>query len=469
MVKRSTLITVLLVILIFSFTTSGYGQSYRRTITAWFNNIQVEVDGEKLEMANEPLIFDNKVYMPMEELADALYLNLVYDEKESKVRINTNRIFEVDPDTSSVPVTFQKHYELESLKNQVSELRGIVNRLQGGRIEYKEIKTVAEMEKYIKEHFKELGTLTMDIEFKELSKDSYLLEASFGHDIRKWEDLDRRTIENWVDDVFYAVRLLFNSNAVIEGSIKDRSITTGTRHASYYTRGKLLYFDFKLAEHKENQLVDGARIERALKDRLSTYYHENFKYEVFVNRKDVDVVISLDGNNFNNWSTQMKMLYLKRIKTEIYRIDDTVNINGRIINSRNNDILLRFSIQDDVIRSADLLTDIENDLKKNYSRLYYDKYLFNLNINVYEGYSGAFEVIVEIDVTKDDASLKLLKDKGEYILRNHLNGAFKYIEGIYDVDIYGEIVDKNLDFICDLEFYRPSAGHARSLQPIIFP
>ncbi|KAB3529388.1 hypothetical protein F8154_14795 [Alkaliphilus pronyensis] len=469
MLKRSSIVTTFIIILIFTFTTSSYTDSYRRNITAWFNNIQVEIDGEKLEMADEPIVFEDKVYMPIEELADALYINFVYDEDEAMVRINTNRLFDVDTDTSSVPLTFQKHYELESLRKQVAEMEEEINRLQDGRLPYARIRTLEEMEEYIKEHFKVLKDINMSIQLLDLGRNEYSLNASFGNEISKWKELDRREVEGWIDDIYYAIRHFYDPEAKLEGIIRASSLKSGSQYTSYYTRGNMLYFDFMLSEHKKSPLIDGVKIENALNKKLKNYNNEVFTYEVFVNNNDVDLLVYYEKKKFDNWSPTSKMQYLKRIRTEVDRIYEDVNIDGKIIYSKNDEATLRFSISDDFISSYDLVVEMEEYINKTYDEFKYSGDTFKFNYKIYESYSNAFEVVLDGDFEIDDSDWEDVMDHGESSFRSHVQKVFRYLEGIYDVDIFGEVRDASLRSICDVEYYSTGSGSYRYVHPIIFP
>lgn len=449
------------------FTSSSFTQTYSRNITAWFYNLSVEVDGEKLYLENEPFIYNNEVYMPLQELADLLYMNLNYDPNERVIKIDSNRLNVTDPNASVVPIAFQKNYELETLQRRIKELEQEITMLKAGKLPYQKISTLAEMETYLKNNFKTLEGIPMTLRLRLVGTNQYRLEAYFNSQhLTQWNNLNRRDIEAWVDDAFYAIRDLFNSKAVIQGDIRIGSYSN-SQYASYWTKGDRLFYEFRQADHKKNLYVDGTKIEQALNQRLKYYNNATFTYEVFVNQYDVDIVASFD-KNVKGWSPQLKMQYLKRLKTEVERVYSTVNVNGRIVEAGKTESTLRFSFEGDTIRSFDLMNEIETYLNKNYKNFNYGGTTFAFTYRVSEGYSGAFTIDLEGNFANTDNAWIRVKDNGEYSFRSYIQTSYRYVEGLWNVDIFGQVVDKNLQPVTSTEFYRPGDYGSRYLQELMF-
>ncbi len=461
--RKKILITTITVLLISTiFTTPSFTQSYSRSITAWFNNLTLEVDGVKANLKNEPFIYNNEVYVPLRELSDHVMFNYQHDEKSKTLKLKTNR------NNNKAVDNYQHNYEVIDLRNQIVELQKEIDKLQDGKFPYRKISTTLEMENYLKEHFKKLKDVPMNIRFRHKGGNKYDFSAVFSsNDLNKWNSLSRRDIENWVDDIFYVTRDLFNRNAEIEGDFRLTAFNTGIRYANYWTRGNRLFFDYKLADHKKNQMVDGTRIENALNLQIKHYHNASFTYKVFVNQSDIDIVVSYN-HNFNNWTPALKMQYLTRLRTEVEKLYDSVSVNGRVVNSVTNQTELRFSFEGEDIRSVDLLNDLEKHLNLHYKHFYYGGHTLTFTYRVNESYSGSFEVIMEGNFTENSEAWQQVRNGGEVALRYFIQSSFDHIESVWDVDIFGTVRDKNLNSIGDVEYFSTSQYGIRIVQPIIF-
>lgn len=462
MTNKIKKISALVLFFTLAFSLAAYSRAYSRNITAWFNNIQVVLDGKSVDLGAEPFIFDNRVYVPIEELADKLYMNVNYDEKEKKLSINSNRPYASD---SNLPVAYQKENELFFLRVQVADLKKELEILKGGRFPYRDINNAADMEKYLNEHLKEIEGINTSIRLLSLGGDRYRLSVVFKYsDLTEWNLLGRRDIEGWVDDLFYAVRELFNEEAVIEGTVRHDSAIQQNRLVSFYTRGDRLYYDFERASFKRSQEVDGVRLEQELSQRLRSYNSLTFDYEVYVNHNDVDIFVTPSRDDFFEWTPVTKMQYLRRLSTELQRLYPYVYVNGRVKDTSNT---FRFSIEGEAISSADLLDETEDYLNSNFrSFTFVDTFAFKYTVS--EGHSSSFQINLEGDFSKQDSAWVNATSHARFSFEAMIRNAFSYVNNIWNVDIFGEVTDENGEPICDLEYYSTSPHGIRSLQPILY-
>ncbi len=464
MTKNSKRLMVFVLLFTLLLSGASYSRTYSRSITAWFNNIQVILDGKTINLSNEPFIFENRVYMPIEELSDSLYMNYDYNDKEGIVTIDSNRLNISDPNSSAAPVTFQKEYELALVKYQNEKLQKELDLMKEGRYPYRRINTVSEMESYLKDHFSILEDINMTIQLVSSGKNKYTLNIVFDYfSISKWNVLGRRTIENYVDDLFYSIKDLFNSQAEIEGSIRHNSTYNNIKLVSYYTKGNRLFYDFTQAHLKSSQLVDGTKLEKELHDSIKQYNGISFTYEVFVSQGDIDLIIVTDSEFFK-WSPSLKMNFLRRLKSEIMKVNPYIYVNGKIKDPLN---VYQFSIEGDEIRSVDLLVEVEDFLNTNFKNFSYAEN-FSFTYSVSEGYSNNFKIDIQGNFSNNNSNWIALKNNAELPFRFFIQSAYQYVENIWDVDIFGELIDKDHNSICDLEFYPSNQYQYRSLQPIIF-
>jgi len=447
------------------FSVAAYSGTYSRTITAWFSNIQVMLDGEELPLETEPFIYDNVVYMPIIDLADALFMKADYDVDSNILHIDSNRFVIGNVDTAVPPFTLASRRELESLRAHIAQLENQIAFLTDDRFKYKSIESLSELEDYLEENFARVNDIPVSHQLRRLSGNRHRLIVTFNSQYKdEWESLDRREIENWIDDVFHVSRQLYKFELDLEGFFRDSATISAEKYVSFLTRGNMLFFDFKIAEHKKNQLIDGIKLENALNRRLRFSINESFSYEVFVNNNDVDIIIHFNRDNFDDWSFSRINTYLERLKREVEKVYSHINVDGRIICNNSNKTELTFSILDGRIRSYDLLEKLEDYLNDKYETFRASGDTFTFTYTVNESHAATLEIILTGDFDASDSDWQDVENYREHSFRIFVQNAFIYVDSLWSVDIFGEVRDENNDPICELDFDSDS----RTLQDLIF-
>ena len=453
----------LILAFVIMFSIVAYSGSHSRTITAWFDNIQVMLDGEVLPLDNEPFIYDDVIYMPIIDLADALFMKVNFDDESSILHIDSNRFGIDNVDTAIAPYTLASRRELESLRTHITQLENQIAFLTDARFKYKDIELLSELEDYLQENFNQLMDIPVSHRLKRFSGNRHRLIATFNTRYKdEWESLNRRDIENWVDDVFHVSRQLYSADLELEGFFRDSA--AARNYVSFLTRGNMLFFDFEIAKHKENQLIDGIKLENALNSRLRFNINESFSYEVFVNNNDADLIVYFSRDNFDDWSFSRINRYLERLLTEVERVYSYINVDGRIICANSNKTELRFSFIDGEIRSYDLLERLEDYLNDRYETFRAGGNTFTFDYRVYEGHGDTIEIILIGDFDASSSAWQDVENTREHSFRIFIQNAFRYVENIWSIDIYGEVRDENDDYICELDF----DSESRTLQPLVF-
>lgn len=455
----------LLAVVVFSIT--AFTESYVRSINAWFNNIKVKVDGKEILLDKEPFIFDDNLYLPSSVLERGLNLDCYYAQNGNIVNIQTSGQLDPDSETSLSSIIQQKNYERQSLSRQLEETEKELHRLKQSKFPYRRINTVGEMETYLKDHFKYLDEIPMAINLAKLPNNKYRIIAIPTTSSGLLSSLDRRDIEGWVENMFSAIRELYDTNANVEGYI--RRSTYATNHVDYYTSGNRLYFNFARLQNKESSQIDGIRLEEKLnKGNLRRYNNVSFSYEVFVNRYDIDLVIHFDQKQFYNWEPSTKIRYLNSVKREIELFNAYINVKGKIVdnNKAKDNTVFVFGIVDGTVRSLDLLQDAKTYLNKNYSTFYHEGKIFKFSYHIEEGKDEQLIINIDGNFSKQDTNWTNVKDTVASDLKNYIQSAFIYVDGIFNKDISGELVDKDREFICGLRYYKPGKYSIRILEYI---
>jgi len=198
-----------------------YASTGVNTLKAVFKNIQIIVDGMEAKSTDaEPFIVDNRVFVPLRTVSEALGAKVHWDSASSKVIINS--------DTSEIEALqlqlAEKQSRINELESQVSQLQDQVASLQA-ELDKKNSKKsdVSDLEDELKDEFDELE----DVKIKSisLSGDEDELTVKIKVDLGKyddeWSELRDRDIEDWIEDLVQYIHDELDEDCYVEGTITD--------------------------------------------------------------------------------------------------------------------------------------------------------------------------------------------------------------------------------------------------------
>jgi len=82
MKKKLIILWVVFAILISSATIA---QGMYESIKVFYNNIKIQVDGKEIETVNKPFIYNDRVYIPIRDVAEGMGCNVEWDNKTKTV------------------------------------------------------------------------------------------------------------------------------------------------------------------------------------------------------------------------------------------------------------------------------------------------------------------------------------------------------------------------------------------------
>ncbi|AKL93640.1 hypothetical protein CACET_c01220 [Clostridium aceticum] len=317
-------------------------ESYPRNITGEFNDIKVSVNTIPLNLHLEPFIYEDEVYVPIKSLAQRLYLDAEYDATEKVIKVGTSDLLKDTTIKNLAGNLLQRDYEIQALRQQLQERNRSHQEIS--RLPYRKISTRQGMETYLQDYFGSLRGISMSINLSHSSSNRYRLHITFpSRDASDFQQLSRSVIETWLEDMFYAIRDLYDDEARMEGSIRDTSSSSRT-YVSFDTSGNKLSFDFRY-HHRDNYsriYINETSLERHLRRNLSSYNRIDFDYEVTANRYDLDLIVSFDNEDFYDWSSTNRRNFLNRLEREIWNFDGEVDVYGKIVDSYKKQDVLSF-------------------------------------------------------------------------------------------------------------------------------
>ncbi|SNS44118.1 hypothetical protein SAMN05446037_101040 [Anaerovirgula multivorans] len=415
----------------------------KRTVAAWFSHAGLEIDGTSFTMLKEPFMVDEEIYMPITDLGDALYWVFEYLPEESLLKITDSNFASKNYLAFGGNLLDQRDETKTKLEKDLEIKKEEMERNQKAAYPYRNILSISKMQGYLRDYFEDFEGIEMNISLSHSRDSSYRLSITYPSKV--FDDFDgikRSTIENWIEDMFDAIKELYDPYADISGSIRNTPSSKDYTYILFDTIDGKLDFDFE--DHGDqgssSQKVDTAKLEKALDKHLYRFRSVSFRYEVVANRKDVDLTITCNTDIFYRWDLEDKMDYLKDLKEEIYDVYDGISVNGRILNTGKTNEIFRFSIEKGNIRSYDLLQDMEKYLNKNYGT--FDS-SFDFTYKLSEK-SNRLDVKLEgdffqeenkwRDIAEDDSRLQDFED--------FVVDALKYVSEFFEADVSGEAVDK---------------------------
>ena len=100
--------------------TTAFASGTTKTLKAFFNNIKIYLDGKKVETKSEPFIVDGVTYLPVRDIAEALDLEVSWDNKNNTIEITSkdydNFIGKEKAKEIALKHADVKSYEVKNLK-----------------------------------------------------------------------------------------------------------------------------------------------------------------------------------------------------------------------------------------------------------------------------------------------------------------------------------------------------------------
>ena len=320
-------------------------QGYQREIVGIFGDIQVNVNKWPLTLYKEPFIYEDEVYVPLKNLSQLLYINTEYDENNNKISIDTGNLLK-NVNVQNFPnELLQKDYEINLLNQELRELEERLN--VNIKSPYKRIDSVGEMEDYIQEHFSRLRGIPMDIDFRQYSGSRYRLYITIPReDASNFQDISQRVVENWLIDILYAVRELYDYDARINGYIRDDASSYRT-YVSFESYNNDFDFNFRTYSSSTRRInVNERDLEKHLDKNISSYNGIDFTYKVIANRYDIDLEVHFEDRDFYDWSSTRQKNYLDRLQREIRNFKSGIDVHGKFIDDNDNKEVSRFRFLD---------------------------------------------------------------------------------------------------------------------------
>lgn len=310
-----------------------------RNISVGFSNINLYLDGKKVNLPIQPLIYKNDLYVSLVAISPYLYLTPMI--RGNVVDIDANAVLLERPSHNSADSLISFRDNLNNrLDIQLAEMEKKKEILMDVRIPYQKINTLSAMRKYLNKHLGEISDFPVNVDFRAAMNSLYFVDISFDSKYNyKWRSLSKQEVEAYIWDIFVAINSLYNENARIQGSIKNPNYSSPSysstskyeNYVEFNTEAKDLIFNFVNSNLDMTGRVDPTFIEESLSERLNRYNWWHFDFKARISGYDLDLVVTPRSKDYMKGLTPASRLtFLREIDYEIRRYYPDLKVDGRI-------------------------------------------------------------------------------------------------------------------------------------------
>lgn len=436
-------------------------KALRRTIRVGFGNISIYLDGKRLSLDEDPLRYNNDIYVALDSIAPYLYITPDLSRDKTTINIDTNGI--LGSNTTSIDYILSRvngrNYLLDLQRAELEKRKEVLEVL---KIPYKKIDSIKSLKSFINSNFNKIADLTVSIDVSKVSNWIYLdiyFPTSRNH---LWTKLTRLDVEGWIWNIYTAIINLYDEDAQINGIIRNPyysrySSSNYRNYVSFYSRDKDIYFDFTNSRLAVDEFINLKHLVEELNNSLSKYNNMDFSYEAEMAGDNLDLRIYPTSDRLSKQSIYSKMGYLRTLNQKIRSIYPNISIHGQIIYPGDVDPL-SFYISDNRIRSRDLLDETVEYINAGFGFFNAGLYGYRLKYSIYELDLMNFHLIAEGDFSVDDDRWVYGGELAYERLMSTVHQAVSTVASLWDPNLTVDIVDKDGVGISEYSLYQESVS-----------
>ena len=420
-------------------------ESIVRNIGVGFSNINFYLDGKKINLDIDPLIYNDDLYVSLVALSPLLYITPSL--KGNLVNIDSNAVLVKKDGYNSVDDLAKFRDSLNNrLGIQLDEMEKRKEVLMDVKIPYEEIKTLSAMEKYLNKHLGEIKDLPIDINLSSGSDSWYYIDIDFPSRYNyRWRNLSRRDVEAHVWDIFVAITSLYDEDAKIQGSIRNPNNSRYRDYVTFDTKMKDIVFSFINSNLDVSEKVDPVFIEEVLLQRLGRYHNEYFDFSARISGYDLELLITPQSNAYmRRWSSEAKLRFLREIDYEIKRHYPGLKVNGRI--EYPGEDTIHFLIDNGKLSSSYMVDEMVEYLNDRYGVFTVNGLRIPMKYGFHQVDKDNYKLMVDMDFDRNDSNWN---QAAEEALGAFLQDVIKEIVSLWDVNIFAQVYDKNQSLVTE--------------------
>ncbi|NLW40747.1 MAG: hypothetical protein GXY96_07460, partial [Tissierellia bacterium] len=378
----------------------------RKNIRVGFGNISIYLDGKKLNLDEEPLRYNNDIYVALDNIAPYLYITPDFSRDKTSINIDTNGIL-VASSSSSIDSLLSlrngRNYLLDLQREELERRKDILVNL---KIPYKKINDIKSLENYLNSYFYKIEDLEVSIDLSETSNRLYLDISFPTNKNHLWLRLNRLDVEGWIWNIYTAIVNLYEEDIIINGVIKNPyyrqySSSNYRDYVAFYCKDNDIHFDFTNSRLVPPDSINHDYLIEVLNNNLNKYHNFDVYYEAEMKGDNLNLYVYPSTDRLSKLSIYYKMGYLKILNQRIRTIYPNIEVFGQIIYPGDTEPM-DFYIKDNKIRSRDLLAETIEHINKNFRHFNVNNYSFRLSYSLYELDLMNFHIVAEGDFSVED-------------------------------------------------------------------
>ena len=308
MKKKVLVFSAVVLVAVFLISTFAFGASAAKDIKAYYKNIKIKVNGKIINVGDtEPFIYNERTYVPIRLVSEALDKVVEWDNNQNMVIINDKSPSELSQQLAAKDAQIQQlTYQNSLLQGKVIELQKTIEELENQIKENKSKKDDAEeyVEDYLYDNYSKWKDIKFDFTVKE-SKSKFTITIKFDRNKYKseWNKLTETKIKNWIEEIY--------------DFIEDEYPDYGFKGTIYDTKAKEDLVEFEESKGKIKVKFydfDNTTVYEELEDDLNYYfgsgltsYHKNFgklkadiEVDEYEDDEEIYITIIVDTNNYSD-------------------------------------------------------------------------------------------------------------------------------------------------------------------------
>ena len=222
MKKKLLIFSAVTLIAVFLLSTFAFGAVATKDLRVYYRNIKIKVNGKIIDVGeDEPFIYNNRTYVPIRFVSEALDKVVEWDNNQNIVVINDKSPSELSQQLAAKDAEIQRlTYQSSLLQSKIIELQKTIEDLEKEKKNKKE-NASAYLKDYLYDEYSEWKDIEFDFTVKE-SKGNFTLTIKFDRSDFKseWNKLSESKITNWLEDIYEFVKDEF-PDAGFKGTIYD--------------------------------------------------------------------------------------------------------------------------------------------------------------------------------------------------------------------------------------------------------
>jgi len=417
-------------------------QSQQTTVTMF--PLHMTVDGQSFHSQDEMFRWNNTLYVPMDELSDALYLTASAGNGQGPLALTANPAADPQAHTTMVRQLQAQQTALATLREEVAQLqeKAVAALREPVLRPHETVLSVPALQRYLEERYSFIQGIYADIQLSRLRGDQYRLRIWI--DEEQAEDFDQISqfrIENWVLTMQAAIREMYDEKAEVEGWIRstayDEIHDDEALYIRFRPRGNELTFNFEgHGGQGARRDIDMDHLLRELRRNIRNFAGRTFTYEGDQLRRRVELRVITSQRSFMDLKPEDKSDYLNDLMAEVHEVYPGLEVDGLMMSSSQAPAFFRFSFEGGRVVSPDLLDDLAVHLERDQNQFGQLRFAYQLR----EDPDGTVRLRMNGSFAQQDAHWK---NTDKDLFEAWAEDLFKTSAELLQRRITGEVRDRN--------------------------